>query len=304
MGHKKLTLEIFKERATKVHNGFYNYDKSIYQSTKKKIIITCPIHGDFEQLPANHLKGMNCKHCGLKNISNKTTKSHDLWISEFNQIHNNKYEYIEIIKSSKHKINILCKKHGIFNQLASSHLQGNGCPKCRRENFGLRKCMSDEQWRERFKIVHNNLYEYPDYIKCNKKIRVTCKIHGDFYQNCKDHTRGTGCPNCFKENNNFSKSYWIKAGQKKNNLGIFYIIKCWNESEEFFKFGITYQNTKNRYSNFYKMPYNYKILREIKSYDLEYIWDLEKRFKKFKKNQHYKPLIYFKGSKTECFKNE
>lgn len=43
------------------------------------------------------------------------------------------------------------------------------------------------------------------------------------------------------------------------------------------------------------MPYNYEIIREIKSKDLSYIWNLENRFKKFKKLKHYKPLIHFAG---------
>ena len=50
------------------------------------------------------------------------------------------------------------------------------------------------------------------------------------------------------------------------------------------------------------MPYNYEIVKLIKSKNLEYIWDLEKRFGRSKKNNIYKPKIKFCGSKTECFK--
>ena len=51
------------------------------------------------------------------------------------------------------------------------------------------------------------------------------------------------------------------------------------------------------------MPYNWKTVKEIKSFDLEYIWNLEKRFQRIKFKQKYIPKIYFAGSKTECFKN-
>jgi hypothetical protein len=37
--------------ATKIHNGKYDYSKSVYVKAKEKVIITCPIHGDFEQRP-------------------------------------------------------------------------------------------------------------------------------------------------------------------------------------------------------------------------------------------------------------
>ena len=47
----------FIEKAKKIHGDKYDYSKSIYQSAKKKIIITCPIHGDFTQTPNKHLNG-------------------------------------------------------------------------------------------------------------------------------------------------------------------------------------------------------------------------------------------------------
>lgn len=48
--------------------------------------------------------------------------------------------------------------------------------------------------------------------------------------------------------------------------------------------------------------YNYKIIRVIKSKNLSYIWDLEKRFGRTKIKYRYKPNIKFPGYKTECFK--
>ena len=49
------------------------------------------------------------------------------------------------------------------------------------------------------------------------------------------------------------------------------------------------------------MPYKYEIIKEIKSTDLNYIWDLEKKIKKEHKNFKYKPVIKFAGSSQECF---
>ncbi len=45
--------EKFIEESKKVHNNFYNYDKVDYRGKDVKVIITCPIHGDFEQTPPN-----------------------------------------------------------------------------------------------------------------------------------------------------------------------------------------------------------------------------------------------------------
>jgi hypothetical protein len=45
---KKLTKEEFIQRALLIHNNKYLYDKVNYINTQTKVIITCPIHGDFE----------------------------------------------------------------------------------------------------------------------------------------------------------------------------------------------------------------------------------------------------------------
>lgn len=56
--------EDFIRKANIIHNFKYNYDKVIYKRQRRKIIINCPIHGDFEQDPVNHLRGSGCLVCG------------------------------------------------------------------------------------------------------------------------------------------------------------------------------------------------------------------------------------------------
>lgn len=63
--NKKLTLtaEEFVEAAHKTHNNFYIYDKVDYKHSHLYVVITCPIHGDFSQIPGNHLAGNGCSKC-------------------------------------------------------------------------------------------------------------------------------------------------------------------------------------------------------------------------------------------------
>lgn len=58
------STEQFIEEAVKLHEDKYEYKNSIYLSSKEKIIITCPLHGDFQQLPTSHLQGSGCPKCG------------------------------------------------------------------------------------------------------------------------------------------------------------------------------------------------------------------------------------------------
>jgi hypothetical protein len=57
----KITQEEFIKKASIVHSGKYSYDKVVYKNMLTKVIIICPIHGEFQQRPADHLKGYGCR---------------------------------------------------------------------------------------------------------------------------------------------------------------------------------------------------------------------------------------------------
>src|ERR1039458_35359 len=67
--HKsKKTPKQFIEEAALLHHGRYDYSKSNYIGSWKKVIIICNTHGEFLQAPANHLfgrnnKGQGCPQC-------------------------------------------------------------------------------------------------------------------------------------------------------------------------------------------------------------------------------------------------
>lgn len=62
---KKITTEIFIERANIIHSNKYDYSKTKYTGCYTPVCIICPIHGDFEQKPYLHLYGDGCQKCGL-----------------------------------------------------------------------------------------------------------------------------------------------------------------------------------------------------------------------------------------------
>ena len=57
--------EEFINLSSTVHNNKYSYSKTEYSHAHKKLTITCPLHGDFEQSPNAHLQGKGCKKCKL-----------------------------------------------------------------------------------------------------------------------------------------------------------------------------------------------------------------------------------------------
>lgn len=65
--YRAFTLAEFVSRADKVHNGKYDYSKAQYTSSRRKITIICPKHGDFQKDPDSHLRGSGCGKCIKRN---------------------------------------------------------------------------------------------------------------------------------------------------------------------------------------------------------------------------------------------
>jgi len=60
-----LDKSYFIEKANKIHNNRYCYEKAIFINSKTKIKIICPTHGEFKQTPNAHLVGQGCPKCNL-----------------------------------------------------------------------------------------------------------------------------------------------------------------------------------------------------------------------------------------------
>ena len=123
-----LSKEEFIIESNKIHKNKYKYDKVVWGNTKNKILITCPIHGDFLQYASHHLYNkMGCRRCG---IEKKKLKIVDV-LERFKYIHGDSYNYSKVkYKSFRDKVEIICPHHGSFFQSTDSHLKGNGCRKC------------------------------------------------------------------------------------------------------------------------------------------------------------------------------
>lgn len=57
-------IKEFVERARKVHGDKYDYNKVEYTNQYTPVTITCPIHGEFQQIPKDHFNGSGCSICG------------------------------------------------------------------------------------------------------------------------------------------------------------------------------------------------------------------------------------------------
>lgn len=114
-----------------VHKNKYDYSLYKYNTARTKSTIICKEHGKFEQSPDNHTHGFGCPKCGVKNQKKREIVSTEHFIQRSKRSHKNKYDYSLVdYKGVKAPVTIICKKHGKFEQVAGSHANGHGCPKC------------------------------------------------------------------------------------------------------------------------------------------------------------------------------
>jgi hypothetical protein len=214
-GKEKKTAQQFIQEATLKHDGFYDYSKAVYVKSKIKVTITCPKHGDFDQIPNSHLRGQGCPKCippGVGGIA-KTTQQ---FVEEATLKHNGFYDYSKVYYvNGAIKVTIICPVHGDFDQVPDSHLRGNGCPKCDVK----KRTKTTQQFIEQATLKHNGFYTYPrsDYKGAIKPITITCPKHGDFDQTPHSHLLGNGCIKCTGKEKKSTEQFIEEANKIHNN---------------------------------------------------------------------------------------
>lgn len=354
---KKRTQEEFIKRANIIHNYFYDYNKSIYKGTDIKIIIICPIHGEFLQTPHHHLAKHGCKKC---NYSNKPINEN--FIEKAKEKHGEKYDYSLVKYINNHlKIIIICPKHGQFLQQPNNHLNGNGCQKCKKykynintlidkfnkihnfkydyskinytnsstkiciicpkhkdfwqvpsahlTGYGCYKCngnipLTTEEFIKKVKLFRGNIYDYSKtkYINRRTKVIIICKTHGEFLQYPDKHILGANCKKCIISLIPWNFITWKNKALVSKRFDSFkvYIIRCFNENEEFYKIGKTFLKINKRFTK-YSLPYNYEIIKIYESKtQFRRISKLENKLQKENYKFKYQPNIKFPGW-NECF---
>lgn len=197
---KKFSLQDYIEKANKIWNNKYDYSKFEWKGINQKVCIICPEHGEFWQLPNNHLKGeCGCLECRGKSKNFKAITGIEDLKRISKEKFNDKFDFSKSVwKGSREKIEIICPKHGSFWTLPRQFtLNMCGCPKC-----GNVKYTNVDFIKECEKIHKNKNYDYSKvkYIKSTEPIIIICKKHGEFYPIASSFLNGKiHCPECTRE---------------------------------------------------------------------------------------------------------
>ncbi len=119
---RHVTTESFIVEAKEIYGDRYDYSKVVYKNRDHRVIIVCPIHGDFQVYAREHLDGKGCPKCekGEKFLLKLKEKFGDVFgLDEF------------VYESSTQPVTLICPTHGAFSRKPNQILNSTfGCPSC------------------------------------------------------------------------------------------------------------------------------------------------------------------------------
>jgi hypothetical protein len=130
----RIKKEQFFEKVAKNFGDRLDFSKSNYICQRALITAICYKHGEITKPAKEFYKGFGCRYCGYEKIGHPLrTKAQ--FILDARMVHGFKYDYSRAVYvNDKTKLEIHCPIHGGFFQSPMAHLDGCGCPDCRRES--------------------------------------------------------------------------------------------------------------------------------------------------------------------------
>lgn len=123
-------------------------------------------------------------------------------IEKLREVYGNRYDLSRVnYTGARHKITLVCDKHGPWSKMYEKVIGGVGCPKCNLENApkhrDYNRLKTSEKFIEQAKIVHGEKYDYSlvSYINTDTKVKIICPEHGVFEQMPWGHLK-YGCRDC------------------------------------------------------------------------------------------------------------
>lgn len=125
------TTDDFIVASKAIHGDKFDYSLTKYKNNNTQVTLLCKKHGEFKQLPCNHLRktaNFGCNQCLVEFNRSNTSE----FIQKSKLIHGDTYSYDKVdYEIALKEVTITCVKHGDFHQKPNAHLNGHGCPFCR-----------------------------------------------------------------------------------------------------------------------------------------------------------------------------
>lgn len=302
----RLTNEEFIKRITNIlGDSKYDFSKVNYVNNHTNVDIICNIHDLFKKRPGDILnKKQGCPECGKLEGYNKRKYDTDIFIKKAIKKHGDKYDYSETIYNGCFKkVKIICKLHGVFEQVANIHLLGKGCAICgiiEGARKSILKCprkgvpkpgFNTEKFIIRAIKKHGHKFDYSKviYVNAQIKVEIICPIHGSFWQTPNSHLNGSGCPHCVHQiskpeivfldyfnvvNRHVHIKPYLVDGYDPETKTIYeFLGNYWHGNPKLFNPNELNKRSKKTYGELYNNTFKkFDILKQM-GYNIKYIWE-------------------------------
>ena len=226
----KLTHNEFLDRLSRNNPHYLNFEIiSEYSGMSHPVTCKCRNCGTTWTAKANDLvrAGSGCPRC-----AGAFGYTHDQFLRNLKE-RNKQYDIIEILsqyKGSAQHIQCKCKNCGFeWTPLASSLLQGTGCPECAKARVAQKGKtilvdiprpgpISHEEYVEKLHMQNPAAHKIElltRYTGAQDSVRCKCKICGHEWETkAATLVRGTGCPYCSHASTSFMEQFILCALQR------------------------------------------------------------------------------------------
>lgn len=126
-----------------VHGDRFSYDISNFENFSSRVKIFCDQHGEFTQRVSDHISGTSCPSCSYESKSIGQAE----FLRRSSLAHGDKYDYSAVdFKTTSGRVKIICPEHGLFEQIAKSHMDGHECFEC---------SLMDKHWAYKARCENN-----------------------------------------------------------------------------------------------------------------------------------------------------
>lgn len=201
---KEKVLIHWIEESNKKFNCKFDYSAIKEISTKKSpIVVSCPVHGEFNTTFTLHLLSPEgCPECGKISGRNNKRMSFEEFIKRLDEVQSERdykilskrFKESSVIKNQKVYIQ---DDFGIHTITTGSLLNPQ-----RPANTSPRSAVNPLQYFiNKARKMYNYKYTYNNFLYKGvlEKSYITCQKHGDFLSHPNNHLCGRGCPECGKE---------------------------------------------------------------------------------------------------------
>lgn len=236
-----------------------------YRGTNRHIRAICAKHeSEFKVTPGNLTAGKGCRECGIRRRALAQRTPIELVEQEIDSYFGEGLYEIDFTdyKNFRSHLPIHCTKHRLTTKKTAIgevyHHKTPPCPLCDRNNM-LKPI--DAVIRD-FRLVHGeDRYDYSlvEYTGSMNKVKILCNNHQSpliFEMTPNSHFRRKGCPTC--NTGQYHSANLPKDA--KDTKALLYLVRVFNETHEFMKYGITRSTVKNRLKHLKIDGFNYEVV--------------------------------------------